>query len=290
MLPEYRTYLKRGEEAGARYVLALPRNALTGLTGARVGSTPGSSLEFRDFRDYRPGDDLRRIDWGAYARTDRLTVRIYHEEVAPRLDIVLDGSRSMALPDSAKAEAALGLAAALATAAENAGCASRAWLAADGFRRIAGGNEAPGLWPDVAFEAAGNVAQAFALLPPSWRPRGIRILLSDLLWLGDPLHCLRLLTDGAAHVVVVQVLARADAEPACRGNVTLVDSETGEHLRIFVDASTEERYRRNLSQHRHNWHQACRQCGASLVTVIAEEIAAGWQLDALVAAGVLGGA
>src|SRR5262245_39988359 len=118
---ECRYYLIGAERAGMRFGLEPTRTASAALAGLQLGREAGSSLEFRDHRDYQPGDDLRRIDWSAFARTDRLTVKLYREEISPHLDIILDGSRSMALESSAKARAAIGLAAAFAVAAENAG-------------------------------------------------------------------------------------------------------------------------------------------------------------------------
>src|SRR6266545_2852045 len=126
---ECRSYLIEGESAGMRYALEPPRAASAALAGLQLGRQAGASLEFRDHRDYQPGDDLRRIDWNAFARSDRLTVKLYREEISPHLDVVLDGSRSMALESTAKARAAVGLAAAFAVAAENAGYSHNAWLA-----------------------------------------------------------------------------------------------------------------------------------------------------------------
>ena len=48
------------------------------------------------------GDDLRRLDWAAYARSDKMIVKLYRQEVCPHLDIVLDGSCSMAVAGSEK--------------------------------------------------------------------------------------------------------------------------------------------------------------------------------------------
>ena len=66
-----------------RLRLVLSRRALRGVAGARVGTAAGSSLEFHDYRDYHPGDDVRLIDWNVFARTDRETIRRYREEVSP---------------------------------------------------------------------------------------------------------------------------------------------------------------------------------------------------------------
>ena len=75
----------------------MPRTPVGGLIGERLGSGTGSSLEFQEYRPYTPGDDLRHVDWAAYARSETLAVRLYRQEVAPRIDLVLDVSKSMAV-------------------------------------------------------------------------------------------------------------------------------------------------------------------------------------------------
>src|ERR1700689_4151276 len=97
MEPALRTALRAGEERGPRYALQIPQVAASGMTGSRSGRRSGSSIDFQDYREYQPGDDLRFIDWGIYARTDRLTIKLFREEVIPHLDLVIDGSRSMSL-------------------------------------------------------------------------------------------------------------------------------------------------------------------------------------------------
>jgi hypothetical protein len=67
----------------------------------------------------------------------------------------------------------------------------------------------------------------------------------------------------------------------------LIDSETDEEREIFIDDSAIGRYRDALARHQQNWHRACRQIGAVLVNVVAEEIIAGWNLEALVRAEIL---
>ena len=122
-----RDALAVGEREGARYRLASPRSTPAGLIGQRLGSRAGSSLEFMDHRQYHPGDDIRRIDWSAYARSERLHVKLYRDEVSPHLELLIDTSSSMDLPGSRKGEATLALAAAVARAALNARFTLRAW-------------------------------------------------------------------------------------------------------------------------------------------------------------------
>jgi len=287
MNEEYRSYLIEGERAGMRYALEPPRTASSSVAGLQLGRQAGASLEFRDHRDYQPGDDLRRIDWNAFARSDRLTIKLYREEISPHLDIVLDGSRSMALESSAKARAAIGLAAAFAVAAENAGYSHGAWLAREYVAPVANGSNRPSSWQSLDLDFRGAPAEGFTRTPPRFRRQGMRVLISDLLWLGEPLAVLQSLAQGAASLVVLQTLAVADSDPPERGRVRLIDSETEEQREIFIDDGAIRRYREALSRHQQNWHRACRQIGAAMVNVVAEEVVADWNLEALVKAAVL---
>ncbi len=157
-----REYLAEGERAGQRYALGLPRQTPRGATGTALGQRAGSSLEFKDYRDYQVGDDLRHIDWNAFARTDQLSIKLYREEITPHVDVVLDGSRSMTLEDSAKERATLALTALLATAAANAGYSHAAWLMGADFRPVPNGNALPSAWGDFELNHRGSPAQLLA--------------------------------------------------------------------------------------------------------------------------------
>src|SRR5579864_271583 len=156
-----RQALREGEQLGLRYALQIPQVAASGWTGTRSGRRGGSSIDFQDYREYQPGDDLRFIDWGIYARTDRLTVKLFREEVTPHLDIVLDGSRSMNLSDTAKAYAVAQLAALLATAAANAQCTQAVWLSGEGFQRLPNDMLRPSAWDKLELDSKRTPEQSF---------------------------------------------------------------------------------------------------------------------------------
>jgi uncharacterized protein (DUF58 family) len=286
-MDDYSKFLLTGEQIGGRFALSTPQHSPIGAGGTHMSNLTGSSLEFRDHREYQPGDDPRRIDWNAYARTDKLILKLYREEVSPHVDLLIDGSRSMALESSLKLEATLGLSAVFAVAATNAGFSHGAWFVKESCRRLEGGSDRPSRWQVSQFDYNGDVAESLTRRGAGWRRRGIRLLVSDLLWLSDPLLTLRSLSKDASAVIVVQVLAAADVRPPERGNLRLIDSETEAIREIFVDAIAEERYKLALNNHINNWTQACRQVGAHLVTVVAEQILANWQLDELVSAQIL---
>jgi uncharacterized protein (DUF58 family) len=267
-----RQSLRDGEQLGIRYALQIPQVAASGLTGSRAGRRSGSSIDFQDYREYQPGDDLRFIDWGIYARTDRLTVKLYREEVIPHLDLILDGSRSMNLEGTAKAIATAKLSALLATAAANAQCTQAVWLSGEGFQRLANDTLTPSAWDKLELDSKRTLDQSFDILSPKLRRLGVRVLISDLLWPGEPLQLLRRLRDGAAALFVIQLLGRDDATPPEHGNLRVVDSETGEESEIYIDSSIAKQYGDNLAQLQQCWADACRQSGAHMTTLIAEDL------------------
>lgn len=88
-----------------------------GIPGAHTSRMRGSSAEFTEYRPYRQGDDLRRIDWKLFARSDRAYIRLSNDRAILPTTIVLDASASMAFPVPSlgkwrlAAEIAIGLAA-----------------------------------------------------------------------------------------------------------------------------------------------------------------------------------
>lgn len=272
MKTEYRSQLRAGERIGHRYALAIPTAALSGATGTLLGRQAGTSIDFQEHRDYQPGDDLRRMDWNIYARSDRLAVKLYREEVIPHLDLILDGSKSMALEGTGKAEALCRLAAALAVAAEKSACTHAVWFGRKGFHRLNNDRNLPSTWDGMVFEGDRSLETDLHLMPPTLRRMGLRVLISDLLWLGDPLPVVRRLAHQAAELLVVQLLAQADVDPPGRGSYRLADSETGEELDLFIDAHAEQRYRTALAEHQRLWQQACRQTRARFLPIIAEPL------------------
>src|SRR3954468_7508112 len=65
------------------------------LKGERRSLKRGQSVEFADYRNYTHGDDLRRVDWNAYARMERLFIKLYQEEEDLTVHVLVDASKSM---------------------------------------------------------------------------------------------------------------------------------------------------------------------------------------------------
>jgi uncharacterized protein (DUF58 family) len=285
-----REAIRQATAAAARYALAVPAEAGGRSDGRRSGPRSGRSQDFRDYRDYHPGDDLRWVDWAAYARSDRLSVRVFQEEICPHVDIVLDCSRSMALADSRKAEAAAGLTALLAVVAANAGLTVCVWTDGAGLLRLPGTPSRPETWPSPVFAGRTSLADQLRAQPPALRRRGLRFLVSDLLWPGRPADVLQHLGAGAAALHVMQVLAEADLCLPEHGFLRLADAETGEERDLFLDDAGRQHVAQALATHTAAWDDGCRRYRAALHRLVAEELVRDWTPSELLRQGLLEGA
>ena len=239
--------------------------------GARMGgrfaiNRRGSSVEFADYMAYVPGDDIRAIDWKLYARSERLFIRTYREEVELSVEIVVDATASMGLPTAGKFERARQIGLCLAYIA----LASRHRVR---MSWITPGAIASSPW----YETRGGVAELERFLVrrepagsvtchdwvqravSSLRMRGGQILLiSDWMYrLAECFQALHLLRRRHLDVRLIQVLSPEEWRPArlAQGGV-LVDSETGQtHELAYSSAELE----RAVVMHHEQLMRFCRQ-------------------------------
>ncbi|MBR89800.1 MAG: DUF58 domain-containing protein [Verrucomicrobiales bacterium] len=89
-------YLKPGELTSIKYLQVLAKQVVEGfITGIHRSPQKGVSIEFAQHREYVQGDEIRRVDWKVYAKSDRYYVREYEEETNLRATLLLDSSGSM---------------------------------------------------------------------------------------------------------------------------------------------------------------------------------------------------
>ena len=228
----------------ARYALTCGLRPRAGRPGDTLGRGLGTSLEFSDRRAYLPGDDLRTVDWQAYARTDQLMVRLYTEQVTPRVEVLLDASRSMAI-DESKARAALDLATFLILAARAAGAAQRLVVLDDAPHEL---DPDALLAHGVAFSGRRPLHEGLTRAAPRLRAGALRVVISDFLEPTDARSLLARVGGGAGRLVLVQCLAPDEADPGAElGPTRLVDVEGDAALDLVLDASAVARYRARLA-------------------------------------------
>ena len=284
VIPYFGDAVERALAATGGVELTAPAQ-VSGIDGRRVGRRTGNALEFSEYREYRPGDDLRRIDWRVYARSEQLMIKLYSEEIDPRCDVIIDHSASMASTER-KASAAISLAAIFATAAANSGFSLNLWHAADTFRKDPA-PASPLLWDFPPFETPFSPSANPASFSGRFFRRGIRILVTDLMGPDDPAPVLSRLADGAKRAVVVMVLDPAELEPEPDANVLLVDAETGEERELVLDEGALARYHERLENHRAMWAVAAMSRGVLLLPLPASDFCPEIRPNELFHAGLL---
>lgn len=223
-------------------LVALARRVVPRRRRRRLLKRPGRGIEPGARRDYVPGDDPRMMDWPAYARLERLLVKVQEDLPEPRLDLVLDGSGSMGHGHPTPGSRAALAAAALAACAVAREVQVVVWWASARSARLE--LRRPGeLVRLLRFLAERRPEGPSAListaerLSGAARIRGGAIVLSDGLD-DDVAGAARRLKTHGFDVLVVVAAAAAELPPAlaaaadASGLVELVDAETGARRQI----------------------------------------------------------
>jgi uncharacterized protein (DUF58 family) len=223
------------------------------IKGERRSSRRGGSVEFADYRNYTPGDDLRRLDWNIYARLDRPFIKLLEEEEDLAVHILLDGSRSMDWGEGEihKFNYALRLTAGLGAIALASGdVLSIGFLQAghviDEYGPTRGQASLPRLFnflDELESNGETNLNNAVReYLLPARRP-GLAIVISDLLVSDGHEAGLRLLRGRGFEVALIHVLSPDELDPPLAGDLQLIDIETGQSQDISLDGGLREQFR-----------------------------------------------
>lgn len=259
------------------------------LPGQRRSRKSSRSPEFADFRPYAPGDDIRQIDWRAYARLDRLMLRTYVAEEEAAVNVVVDASASMGIGEPPKWEAARRLAAALAMVGLGAADRVAVGTMGGGDRftpHLRLGNGAGALLGFLGGVEVSGVAGPAGLGRLRWLRPGLTIVVSDFLVEGSWEPALLALGKAGQDVILWQVLAPEEERPRLSGDLRLVDVESGQTRDLTVTPRLVAEYMTALAAHR---DELQRQAGAAggrfLHTTSDEDLQAG--LVAALRTGVL---
>jgi uncharacterized protein (DUF58 family) len=274
----------------------LSRKMLAGkLPGERRSKRRGRSVEFDDFRQYVPGDDLRHIDWNILGRLDKLFIKLFREEEDLALHIILDASPSMDVGNPSKLVYAARLAAALGYIGlvnQN-----RVSLATFGLPREESLSPVQQLAPlrgrtnvrrlvDFVLEMlaassrrtaaaatrvpADDFLAAMRTLGKASAGRGVIVLVSDFLIPGDFHQGLSYLTGsalGTFDTLAVQVLSPGELDPAREaetglvGDLRLTDVETARGVEVTVSPASIAMYKASLSRHQQRLREECARRG-----------------------------
>lgn len=229
----------------------------SGAAGERASRRRGGSAEFQDHRPYAPGDDLRRVDWAAFARTGEPVLKLFRAEEDSVLRLLVDASASLAFGTPQKLEVARRVAAAIGYLALANGQRAQVLVAREpsgqgagrGLDRVGlprrGRDSLAALLRDLSEPlASGSADLARAIdsaLQRSVRP-GLLVVVSDFLDSGRVTRALTRACAAGHQVALVQVLAREEIEPVFDGDFSLVDAENGTAVELSVDAAAIDAY------------------------------------------------
>ncbi|MDI1435922.1 DUF58 domain-containing protein [Polyangium sorediatum] len=252
--------------------------ARSGASGEHVARRRGGAAEFQEHRPYSPGDDLRRIDWAAYARTDEPVLKLFRAEEDVIVRLLVDTSASLDFGEPPKFESACRIAAAFGYMALAASERAQVISAGEGIQReetpVRGRSGLPALLRALGGITPGggtDLARAVDRLIQKNKRAGMLLVVSDFLD-GGPLGPALSRAAAAGHdLVLVQVVAPEEIEPAYEGDWALEDAETGAVVEVTMDAASIEAYVLRFAGLCEELRQMAKRLGATYVRVRTDE-------------------
>ena len=254
----------------------------SGSAGEHVARRRGGSAEFQEHRPYAPGDDLRRIDWLAFARSGVPVIKTFVAEEDVVVRLLIDASASLDFGNPRKIEVSRRIGAALGYLALSeservqvlvSGSEAARGLAVVGEPRRGRGALHRLLSELSHIEAAGRGPLAAALRGVSERSLrpGLLVVLSDFFDAGPVAEELSRLRAQGHALALVQVLSRMELEPDFEGDLGLVDSETETELEVSMDARAIEAYLARLAGLVEELRATARRLGGRYVRAVTDE-------------------
>jgi uncharacterized protein (DUF58 family) len=252
------------------------KRAFSGQTkGERRSIKRGSSVEFADFRDYSLGDDLRYVDWRAYARLDKLFLKLFVEEEDLSVHLLIDTSKSMDFGEpvtkavyARRAAAALGY-----VALTEQDRVMVAAFAAGLGRPMPPQRGKAGLIPffrhledRTPIGGGTQFGDAMTQYAAQIRNPGIAVVLSD--FFDDTYERgLKALLARHMQIVLLHVLDPEELDPSITGDLRLIDSESGEKREVSMSPHVLAQYKAHLEEFTGNLKKMASRYGMDYVQI-----------------------
>ncbi len=235
------------------------------LKGERRSKKKGVSIEFADYRDYTPGDDLRFLDWNIYGRLERLLVKLFQEEEDLNICLLLDRSPSMKFGSPEKFLYSKKLLAALAyIALINMDRVAIGTFCSDldYFLPLTRGKQAS--WRVLEFlesipcatEGITDLYKSCRSFAMKLKSPGIVILLSDFMNEEGFEKALSFFATSSRDTFLFHILSQEEIRPVVAGDLRLVDSETFFPTDVSISDALLKSYQSTLQgyiQKIHDW-------------------------------------
>jgi uncharacterized protein (DUF58 family) len=264
-------------------------------SGQHATPQRGKSVEFRDYRQYIPGDELSNVDWKVYGRSDKLFIKIFEHQADLTAHLLVDASASMAFrgidakrsAPASKSQRTRGKATAQPNSKYDFACclaASLAFLIVKEKDRVAFAAAREGLdehrppsssavnlsgiletMERIVPSGEAQLSQAIRELAGRSRKRDLLIVFSDLLGSTDEImNALSLWLHRGGEVIVFHVLHAEELTLPPIQNGIFIDSETADRIRLNVEDIRPE-YDARMKEFLDGWSQTCRGNGIDYV-------------------------
>jgi len=244
--------------------------------GERRSQRRGTSVEFADFRNYVAGDDPRHIDWNTYGRLEKLFLKLFIEEEDLAIHLLIDTSKSMAWYN--KFHYARRLTAALSAIS----LMNQDRVMVGGFSgglqeflRPMRGRASMGRMLNFLnnLEADGGTDLMAAL--KRWilvnRQPGVIVIISDFLDPAGYEAPLKLLQGRGFDAFALQVLTKQELNPEIRGDLRLIDSESGAPVEVSINEAILKHYRAAVQSYCDGLKDFCARRGLGYLLASTEE-------------------
>ncbi len=260
--------------------LHLRRDLLGFFGGKHLVRTYGQTVEFADYREYMPGDDIRRIDWNLYSRFEKHFLKLFTDERQMHVQIFLDCSASMGRENPKKANYAIGLAAAIGFLAVHNMDKVSFHLVKDAhaenpFGTIVGKNaffDSISQLENVTFEGEAELSVAISGVHNTGTNDGLTVIISDFLTEKDWRRGVEYLAYKKRQILLLQVLTPEELEPLYDGRCELIDTEAGsmydeKNMKLRITRGMQEAYSAALADYRNELSDFCVSRGAGFLSV-----------------------
>ncbi|MFZ2955399.1 MAG: DUF58 domain-containing protein [Candidatus Ozemobacteraceae bacterium] len=224
--------------------------------GHRKSPQRGASIEFAEYKDYMPGDDLRFLDWNLYGRLEVLYIKKFHNEEELTVSVLLDNSASMNFGTPSKFDHARKLAAAISYIALQHQDTARVYSFARGLDATTEGGFRPGhihrLMGFLEKHSTSGASVGFEetvshFLLKNRRP-GVVFLLTDALFGNDLQMGLKKLFHNRFEVNLIHILTPEELTPDLAGLVELSDLEDFSKVTLQVNKQALTMYEEVLKE------------------------------------------
>ncbi len=240
----------------------------SGYTGARKSIAKGNSLEFADFRDYTPGDDIRRLDWNSFSRLDKLFIKLFTEEKQAVINIFLDKSKSMDFGNINKYYFSKIFAATVSyLAIKNADkvnifcCDKTISLQKSNVSTKNLFNELISFLDKVEAEGETSLNKSISESRNMYLGNGLSFIISDFFSNDGFKDSIKLLQNKKQDVILVHVLDEEEISPTISNATRLLDLETKAFEDIFISTDIINKYKKVFTEYRNDIIDFCQKRG-----------------------------